>query len=548
MGGHRAAATPRPSSLTATAGWSCRLWVVVLVGGLRRAPALFGRLSTDGRDARRHRVGSAPPSGCGARPPSGAEVYAVVDGRRRGRPRGPPSRDAAGAVAALPGVEPRRRHRGPAPRRRAPPTDASAGGDGRWRLPSWPYASSPDPAGRTPPTVRRAARAIDAPRVLVGGEELLDDEMEAQASGRPGPGRAVVHAGRAGPAPRRLRRARRGRAAAAGRDRRRGRDARPAARRATVTDVVGLRGQHRDDARPRPRHRLRAARRVAGSARSGRPSRTSRPRCSRTFATAGRTVAFSGLTVAASLAGLLVFPDDFLRSMGVGRTRRRARSTWLAALTLLPALLGVVGHRIRPPAAPRRPCSAASPSCAGRARRRVRRRRDRAAAGARGRAVPRARGSPTRTPGRCPRRRRARQLAEVARPRFDPPADVEPVTVVARRRRRRPGALGAYAAAQRARRRAVGRRRPRGRAGPDRGRRRARGPRPRGGRQRSSTRCARYRAPSRSQVTGDAAELVDYEDVARGPAAVGARRRRAGDVRPAVPVHRLGGAAGQGDR
>ena len=32
----------------------------------------------------------------------------------------------------------------------------------------------------------------------------------------------------------------------------------------------------------------------------------------RTLATAGRTVAFSGLTVAASLAGLLVFPDDFL--------------------------------------------------------------------------------------------------------------------------------------------------------------------------------------------------------------------------------------------
>jgi RND superfamily putative drug exporter len=35
----------------------------------------------------------------------------------------------------------------------------------------------------------------------------------------------------------------------------------------------------------------------------------------RTLATAGRTVMFSGLTVAASLGGLLVFSDDFLRSM-----------------------------------------------------------------------------------------------------------------------------------------------------------------------------------------------------------------------------------------
>ena len=39
-------------------------------------------------------------------------------------------------------------------------------------------------------------------------------------------------------------------------------------------------------------------------------------------ATAGRTVVFSGLTVAASLAGLLVFADPFLRSMASRRRRR----------------------------------------------------------------------------------------------------------------------------------------------------------------------------------------------------------------------------------
>ena len=65
----------------------------------------------------------------------------------------------------------------------------------------------------------------------------------------------------------------------------------------------------------------------------------------RTLATAGRTVAFSGLTVAASLAGLLVFPDDFLKSMGLA-SLSVVLLDMLAALTLMPALLAVVGHRI----------------------------------------------------------------------------------------------------------------------------------------------------------------------------------------------------------
>ena len=71
----------------------------------------------------------------------------------------------------------------------------------------------------------------------------------------------------------------------------------------------------------------------------------------RTLATAGRTVAFSGLTVAASLGGLLVFSDDFLRSMGAAGLAVVLLDL-LAALTLLPALLALVGRRIRP-AAPR---------------------------------------------------------------------------------------------------------------------------------------------------------------------------------------------------
>jgi uncharacterized membrane protein YdfJ with MMPL/SSD domain len=65
----------------------------------------------------------------------------------------------------------------------------------------------------------------------------------------------------------------------------------------------------------------------------------------RTVATAGRTVAFSGLTVAISLAGLLLFPQMFLRSMGFGGVAA-VLVAMVAALTVLPALLAVLGPRI----------------------------------------------------------------------------------------------------------------------------------------------------------------------------------------------------------
>jgi putative drug exporter of the RND superfamily len=67
----------------------------------------------------------------------------------------------------------------------------------------------------------------------------------------------------------------------------------------------------------------------------------------RTLATAGRTVAFSGLTVAASLCGLLAFAEPFLRSLawgGVGVVL----VAMVAAVTLVPALLSLWGRRIRP--------------------------------------------------------------------------------------------------------------------------------------------------------------------------------------------------------
>ena len=149
----------------------------------------------------------------------------------------------------------------------------------------------------------------------------------------------------------------------------------------------------------------------------------------RTLATAGRTVAFSGLTVAASLAGLLVFADSFLRSMGAAGLAVVLLDV-VAALTLLPALLAILGGRVRP-AAPgtgergvfvrvsrwsrRRPLLvtvvagtalllAATPFLGVRF------------------ADPDARSLPEHSP--------SRQLAEAATERFGAAADVDPVTVV----------------------------------------------------------------------------------------------------------------------
>jgi trehalose monomycolate/heme transporter len=78
----------------------------------------------------------------------------------------------------------------------------------------------------------------------------------------------------------------------------------------------------------------------------------------RTMATAGRTVAVSGVTVAISLAGLLIFPQVFLRSMGMGGIAAVLIAMG-AALTLLPALFGMLGRRVDALSIRRRPRPAA---------------------------------------------------------------------------------------------------------------------------------------------------------------------------------------------
>jgi uncharacterized membrane protein YdfJ with MMPL/SSD domain len=72
----------------------------------------------------------------------------------------------------------------------------------------------------------------------------------------------------------------------------------------------------------------------------------------RTLQTAGRTVLFSTLTIAAALAALLVFPQQFLYSMGIGGVLVALIAAAISLLAL-PALLALLGPRVNA-LAPRR--------------------------------------------------------------------------------------------------------------------------------------------------------------------------------------------------
>jgi uncharacterized membrane protein YdfJ with MMPL/SSD domain len=65
----------------------------------------------------------------------------------------------------------------------------------------------------------------------------------------------------------------------------------------------------------------------------------------RTLETAGRTILFSSLTVAAAVASLAIFPQRFLYSMGIAGAVVALVAATLA-LVVLPALLSVLGPRI----------------------------------------------------------------------------------------------------------------------------------------------------------------------------------------------------------
>ncbi|HUQ61222.1 MMPL family transporter [Lentzea sp.] len=73
--------------------------------------------------------------------------------------------------------------------------------------------------------------------------------------------------------------------------------------------------------------------------------RTTEQAVGRTVASAGRTVVFSATLLVIALAGLLLFPHGFLRSLAYGGVASVAIAA-LVSLTLLPALLGVLGERV----------------------------------------------------------------------------------------------------------------------------------------------------------------------------------------------------------
>lgn len=75
---------------------------------------------------------------------------------------------------------------------------------------------------------------------------------------------------------------------------------------------------------------------------------SARAAAAQTVRTAGRAVAFSGLVVALAMGAMIVPDLTFIRSMGIGGVMATL-TTVLASLTLLPALLTLVGERINSP-------------------------------------------------------------------------------------------------------------------------------------------------------------------------------------------------------
>ena len=108
--------------------------------------------------------------------------------------------------------------------------------------------------------------------------------------------------------------------------------------------ALGLRAQPRDGPRARPRHRLQPLYRLplpgGVGARRGWPRGAEAHPHDR-----GADRGFQRLTVAAALAALLVFPQRFLYSMGVGGMLV-ALFAAAVALVVLPAILALLGERV----------------------------------------------------------------------------------------------------------------------------------------------------------------------------------------------------------
>jgi RND superfamily putative drug exporter len=320
------------------------IWATVLVGGFAAAPVLFSNLSTEAGV-----VDNSESARASERlwrvAPSGTMVYAVVDGLAASDPNLRSTvTSTADRLAALRGVEsvvtP---WTGQGDEALSDSRGVAA--DGRAIALAVQFEATQTGWQAVEPATA-LLRSIDAPRVLVGGEELLDLEMEEQAAadlaqaelfslpvvlvllllvfgGMVAAGLPVLIALL-------------GTAATLGLLAAVSAVADVSVYAVNIVTMLGL-GLAVDYA-------LLVVSRFREE-RAGTPDL--HLALLRTFATAGRTVAFSGMTVAASLAGLLAFPDDFLRSMGLAGLAV-VLLAMAATLTLLPAMLSLVGHRIRP--------------------------------------------------------------------------------------------------------------------------------------------------------------------------------------------------------
>lgn len=80
----------------------------------------------------------------------------------------------------------------------------------------------------------------------------------------------------------------------------------------------------------------------------GRMNGDSRAAAARTVLSAGRSVTFSGMTVAIAMAGLIIPNVTFVRSIGIGGVLV-VLLTVLASITALPAMLALLGERVNSP-------------------------------------------------------------------------------------------------------------------------------------------------------------------------------------------------------
>lgn len=107
----------------------------------------------------------------------------------------------------------------------------------------------------------------------------------------------------------------------------------------------GMSAQGLPPGRPWKRERDKAARKAAKKAYKEALEPIRESALAATMATAGRTIMVSGITVSAALAGLLLFPQMFLRTIGLAGIATVMVAVF-GAIVLLPTLLAILGRGV----------------------------------------------------------------------------------------------------------------------------------------------------------------------------------------------------------